>query len=143
MKILKKFLILCLIFSIINCTCAVGEEMDDILDVYGNTSFTDSTANKNNCNNRDLDAQEIEEGAYKCCYFDINCNGTNKDDEYISVYYKGCNIILKEEYKQFDGFIKEYKKGMNCNTFKIQCSGTSISYLGKILYLIFILNLFL
>ena len=143
MKILKKFLILCLIFNIINCSCAATEEMNHYLDFYDNTSFTDSTASESNCKNKDLDEQEIEEGGYKCCYYDINCHGKNEDDEYISVYYKGCNILMKEEYKKLDDYIKGYKKEMDCNTFKIQCSGTSISYLGKILYLIFILNLFL
>ena len=149
MQILKGILFLSLIISLVNCSClnaTSGNSSNQYfeIDSYDNFTFYDPTASKSVCRKRSFDTYERTNGGYKCCYADVQCQFYDEsEEEYIIFSYKGCTVLTKNDYDELDEYIKEIKELSACSKYTINCSATSISYLGKLIYLAFILIFFL
>ena len=130
MKALKVVLIFGLLFSIINCTCSSTYNIDeDDLDF----NYEDKSASSGKCSKRAFNSDEIEDDAYKCCYFDYSCK-----EEGLSISFKGCDYLDKDDYEHLSDYIKELED--YCSKYKVDCSGSTLE---KLLFSSFVLLFFL
>ena len=121
MKILKVLFILMLSFKIIITTC----ESDDNYDPLASSS---------SCPKRTFDENEIDDNAYKCCYFHSTCPDVDLDGQKEGTNH--CAPVTKIDYDQIDEAIK-IAKGLGCTDVKISCISSYLKL--SLIYLILML----
>ena len=121
MKILKIiFIILCLFISI-NSSCATDEDE------------TNKYRNALDCKNKAFDSDEIEVGAYKCCYIEVEYKSLNSERE-----THGCTALTESQYNNIRQTIRTFEAQTGVYEVDIECKSSYIKY-GLFLIILFLL----
>ena len=135
MSILLKSFAFFLLFGLLNCTCTSSANDATVTENY--LYYYDSSASASSCLQRQFSNEEVQYGAYKCCYEAADCSVTNNDGDRVTVELKVCAAATKAEYERIDQMVEEGRT--QCSNLKIDCSSSSLSYF----YLVYLLLLFL
>ena len=118
MKVLKIIFILSCLFAFINSVCEVEEKNSSIYKSY------------KDCVNRQFSSEEIEDGAYKCCYVKIEYIIENTKGKFY-----GCTALTESEYKNVSQAERELESQEFINDVDVDCESSFIK-LG-ILFLLY------
>ena len=121
MKLLKIFFILSCLYAFINSTCGTEEE-----DAYRYRDYKD-------CINRAFSSEEIEEGAYKCCYLEIEYESTNTERE-----VHGCVPLTQAQFENIRQTKRTYEMQTGVEDADIECESSFIK-LGILFLVLFLI----
>ena len=121
MKLLKIFFILSCLYAFINSTCGTEEEESNIYRNY------------KDCMNRTFSSDEIEDGAYKCCYLEIEYKTTNTERE-----VHGCAALTQSQYENIDQTERAYEMEAGVDDVDIECKSSFIK-LGILFFVLFLI----
>ena len=111
MKLLKIYFILSCLYAFINSTCGTDEE-----DAYKYRDYKD-------CINRTFSTDEIEDGAYKCCYLEIEYKSTNTERE-----VHGCTPLTQSEFENIRQTERAYEIEAGVDDADIECKSSFIKF---------------
>ena len=121
MKVLKLFFILSCLYAFINSTCGTEEEDSNIYRNY------------KDCMNRAFSSDEIEDGAYKCCYLEIEYKTTNTERE-----VHGCAALTQSQYENIRQTERAYEMEAGVDDVDIECKSSFIK-LGILFFVLFLI----
>ena len=121
MKIFKQTLLIFCLLSIIKSTCSPENESSKI-------------RKDKDCRDRSFDQNEIDEGAFRCCYLEVEMDSIDFNGKKYS-----CVAINEAQFNN----IKSYKKSMEnqsgIDKVKIDCKSSYIHYGLLIVFFYFII----
>ena len=121
MKALKIFFILSCLYAFINSKCGTEEE-----DSYRYRDYKD-------CINRAFSSDEIEDGAYKCCYLEIEYKSTNTERE-----VHGCAPLTQSQFENIRQTERTYEMEAGIDDVDIECE-SSLVKVGILFFALFLI----
>ena len=121
MKHLKIFFILSSLYAFINSTCGTEEE-----ESYRYRDYKD-------CINRAFSSEEIGDGAYKCCYLEIEYKTTNTERE-----VHGCVSLNRTQFENIRQTERLIEMEAGVDDADIECESSFIK-LGILFFALFLI----